>query len=232
MKRISTQLKRKNDKFILAGLSLSFAVLGSVQGAFAQGVYGEQDSLLPPEVVPVDPAIAARMSRNANANANTSHFDTTPETENVPGLVPTYAAGGASAPNSYKQMQKAMNDSMHGRAAMPTFPNNQQQLNQINANMPGQNPYLVPMGTNPVPNQAAQDMANQNMVAVNSPVSDGPGFGQSQTLTGGSTNPMVRRDTRRGGFSNAFSSFPGLMKIPTTFLGPGIGFGGIAGGGR
>jgi hypothetical protein len=165
-----------------------------------------------------------------NQSASRSNFDTMPETEHVPGLVPAYAAGGQNS--SYKQMQKAMNDSMHGRAAMPAFPNNANQLNQINANMHGHNPYLVPMGTNPVPNQAAQDMAAQNMVAVNSPISEGPGFAQSQTLTGGSTNPMVRRDTRRGGASNAFGSIPGLLKIPSTFLGPGIGFGGFAGGGR
>lgn len=228
MKRTNIQTKR-NAKLKLAALPLSFVLLGSfVHGGSAQGLGMEQDSLLPPEVVPVDPSIAARMMRN-QANS-VSSFDTTPETANVPGLVPTYQASAGN--NPYKQMQKAMNDSMHGRAAMPAFPNNVNQLNQINANMPGRNPYLVPMGTNPVPNQTAQDMANQNMVAVNSPVSDGPGFGQSQTLTGGSTNPMVRRDTRRGGFSNAFSSFPGLMKIPTTFLGPGIGFGGFAGGGR
>lgn len=230
MKRTSRQLKG-NAKLKLA-VSLSFVLLGSVSvsGAFAQSLGMDQDSLLPPEVVPVDPAVSARMARNQSHA--TSSFDTTPETDNVPGLVPTYQAGQASGNNPYKQMQKAMNDSMHGRAAMPAFPNNQAQMNQINANMPGRNPYLVPMGTNPVPNQVAQDMANQNMVAVNSPVSDGPGFAQSQTLTGGSTNPMVRRDTRRGGFSNAFSSIPGLMKIPTTFLGPGIGFGGFAGGGR
>jgi hypothetical protein len=216
----------------LAALPLSFVLLGSIShGAFAQmsGLGMDQDSLLPPEVVPVDPAVAARMARNQSHSQ--SSFDVTSESENVPGLVNTYQAG-ANNNNPYKQMHKAMNDSMHGRAAMPAFPNNQVQLNQINANMGGTNPYLVPMGTNPVPNQAAQDMANQNMVAVNSPISDGPGFGQSQTLTGGSTNPMVRRDTRRGGASNAFSSIPGLMKIPTTFLGPGIGFGGFAGGGR
>lgn len=227
MKRTSTQLKGNAKRKLAA---LSFVLLGSascVAQASAQA-YMEQDSLLPPEVVPVDPAVSARMMRNQSHSQ--SQFDVTPETENVPGLVPTYQNGAAS--NPYKQMHKAMNDSMHGRAAMPAFPNNQAQLNQINANMPGQNPYLVPMGTNPVPNQAAQDLANQNMVAVNSPVSDGPGFSQSQTLTGGSTNPMVRRDTRRGGASNAFSSIPGLMKIPTTFLGPGIGFGGFAGGGR
>lgn len=228
MKLTNIQMKG-NAKRKLAALPLSFVLLGSISsGAFAQGLGMDQDSLLPPEVVPVDPAVAARMARNQSHSQ--SSFDTTPDTANVPGLVPDYQAGANN--NPYKQMQKAMNDSMHGRAAMPAFPNNQAQLNQINANMGGTNPYLVPMGTNPVPNQAAQNMVNQGMVAVNSPISDGPGFGQSQTLTGGSTNPIVRRDTRRGGASNAFSSIPGLLKIPTTFLGPGIGFGGFAGGGR
>jgi len=215
-------MKRQNQNTSLninkqAILALSLAMFAG-NAAFAQGLEAgsmgslsqsqalgpEQDSLLPPEVVPLDPAVATRMQMTQSTN-----------------MVPQ--AAQAFDPNQFNGMQSsrdfrqaALNGLMNhdgqwngqqpGASAANGLSRQTAQGNTLNA--------LGPMANQVAPpGQSGWVMAGADPNAVSN-------HHQSQTLTGASKHPQVQRSTKRGGFSNGFSS---KMALGSGFLLGGFG---------
>jgi hypothetical protein len=193
-------------------ITMSTGTVALAQGASGQSqpmLFGEeeQDSLLPPEVVPLDPS-AAGSSMNSNqkavapapyaAPATTQRAQAPQQMGNtaaVPGLV-----GGVDPSQgtmqSAQDFRKAAFNSLYNQA--PIQAPMQQQQQQPFSNGWGQAPQA---GFSPNAGQVpyASPMApGSNAMANNQPV-------QSQTLSGGTKYKQKLQDIRRGGFSNGLS---------------------------
>lgn len=146
----------------------------------SQGMNATQDSFLPPEVVPQADNGAGQLSMGATPGQLTALPDATQMN---------------AANMSAKDMRKAAFDSLMGNT-------------QLSNQMPQSDPSMA-FGA-----QSANAMPTQGQYAIGQPdwLSQGSNpsnissqYGnssQTQVLTGGSKNPIVRRDTRKGGFSN------------------------------
>jgi hypothetical protein len=182
----------------------------------------EQDSLLPPEVVPYDPRVMSQVpqangvSPAAAQQNNVPGLSTAPamsardmrnqalgqlmgdQTTIPPAAMKPWRAGQSQAPSQVPgfapvQPQAAAPGQMS--ASMPPI------SGMPNGTMPqgfGSAPMSQGYGSNPAvqPGAPNYQMANNPTTSIS----------QSQTLTGGSQNQPVTQNTRRGGFSNMFSS--------------------------
>jgi hypothetical protein len=156
---------------------------GQMQSMIPSSTIGpDQDSLLPPEVVPVDPSSASAMSANQYRPASMPEM----QPSNVPGL----------AQNPQDMRNQALNQLYGGQTQMPA--NAGQQI--WRAGQQAQQPQGVQMPA------GMAGMGNQQAGAPNFQMANNhpeQGFiAQSQTLTGGSNNQPQTQNTRRGGFTN------------------------------
>lgn len=185
----------------IAKMALNLALVSCLFGqsvtlpAMAQySLQAETDSFLPPEVVPLDPAVAQKMSqaqaqaRQENANSNSygqnSAMSGNPSGSNDPGM---------NNFNNQNNSQQARQDMM-----------NQMSMNQ------GQPNFQSSMGGQEVPgNTGTSDwiMPGQDQ---NSATTAYGNVSQTQTLTAPPSNPIVRRTTRRAGMGTAVSALAGF----------------------
>ena len=187
-----------NRKAVLA-LTLILTCAGSVQVALAQdsasaGSYSaanalgaDQDSLLPPEVVPLDPVAANSMSA-AQAARRQSTLGAATEQSNAPGLVNSGMPSGQGMQTA-QEARKAAFDALYGQPTLqqPAFRAGEVSQNQLIGQNPMNNPTLAPY-----------QQAPNTMPA------------QSQTLSGGSKTKPIIRDIRRAGISNTISAVAGF----------------------
>ncbi len=187
-------------------LLLSFSGAGQLavaQDAGSMGSYSpsstigpDQDSLLPPEVVPLDPSAANSLVSSQAESRQAQLTDSV--SDNVPGLV----NAGPSGMQTAQDFRKAAFNSLCGQGQLPQQPLNQWRAGQVNQDM-GSNSWQTgqnQMGANSFGNQPYPQ--GQNMMAAQP--------AQSQTLTGGVKNKPKVHDIRRGGFSNALSAVAGF----------------------
>ncbi len=203
-------------------LLISISLLLQAQPVLAQGMEAgymqtmspsssigpEQDSLLPPEVVPLDPSTASSLSAS---QAQTREASMASSQQSVPGMVdadtaaPIQAAPFQAAPP--QDLRKQAFDQLYGgqntlppdamqkiwragqqpaQAAMPM-----QAQDQANS-MASMAPQFAPQSQMGGPNyqMAANQQMQQGYIA------------QSQTLTGPSQNQPQQVNTKRGGLSN------------------------------
>jgi hypothetical protein len=237
---------------MLAGclLSLNGQIAGAQQ-AYAQPAYAqpmqtsssnfnissEQESLLPPEVVPLDPATAARMQQ-AQAQSRTEQTAQGPALASDFGKYdgslqaqtnnPATSAFGPNGAKSAQEYRKAALEALTGQSNVPVF-----QQNPLKA-APLQTAHL---GNLPVMSTSAEDTElsqsplinpNQNPTTLATvPMQQG----QVQTLTGAPKTQPVRRDIKRAGFSHAFSAMTGfgsglfmgsVLRNPSNLMGIGM----------
>lgn len=182
------------DKQLALTLTLALAAASFGQTAFAQGLEAgqtesfspsaalgqDQETLLPPEVVPM-----------SQGNGSIP-----PQMQNMP-------APGLAATNSgfqsAKDYRQAAFESLYGSAAAP------QQMSMDSQWKAGQFENAPGLAQNPMDGQPISQPLGQPMTPMANNT-QGQGFPtQSQTLTGSVRNQPVIHDTRRGGFSNTLS---------------------------
>ncbi len=193
----------------IAKMALNVALVSCLFGqsvtlpAMAQySLQAETDSFLPPEVVPLDPAVAQKMSqaqaqaRQENANSNSygqnSAMSGNPAGSNDPGM----NNSGMNNFNNQNNSQQARQDMMN-------------QMSQGGMNQ-GQPNFNSSMGGQEVPgNTGTSDwiMPGQDQ---NSQTTAYGNVSQTQTLTAPPSNPIVRRTTRRAGMGTAVSALAGF----------------------
>lgn len=193
----------------IAKMALNVALVSCLFGqsvtlpAMAQySLQAETDSFLPPEVVPLDPAVAQKMSqaqaqaRQENANSSSygqnSAMSGNPAGSNDPGM----NNSGMSNFNNQNNSQQARQDMMN-------------QMSQGGMNQ-GQPNFNSSMGGQEVPgNTGTSDwiMPGQDQ---NSQTTAYGNVSQTQTLTAPPSNPIVRRTTRRAGMGTAVSALAGF----------------------
>lgn len=162
-----------------------------------------QDSLMPPEVVPmqVDSTPAANNSSISGMSMGATQGSLTDPMANVGGM----NTGMQNARQFRQQMFQSL--FQPGQTALPP------QGQSFDPNLSGDpnGSFTNPGDPNFAPTPLAQQgngqpswlSSNTNQMASTAP-------GQSQTLTGGSKQPIVRRDIRRGGAANNISGAMGL----------------------
>jgi hypothetical protein len=190
VRTIRNEMSTKRN-YINVGLSLSllFSVFTSIVPAMAEegmsataaGLGLDQDSLLPPEVVPLDPSVASRMSqsqaqsRAADMNASAPGLSNTPGLSNgSPGQAP--AAPGMTA----QEFRKAAFDSLYNQGTLPPSALNQNPSLQAMQGQMGQMP-----GQNPMNGQLHQSTWS------------GQGVPQQQTLTGSVSQPKQNNKLKK-----------------------------------
>ncbi len=202
MNRSKTSIKGQASNVTVAALSLLMTASVSCQVASAQdypssGSYSsssslgpDQDSLLPPEVVPLDLATANSLSA-AQADKRQSSFtganSFATEGSIAPGLVPTGLPEGMQ---SAKDARNAAFNSLYAQGQLPLQPqssgfNQGYILGQTPMNGSGSGQYGSP------PSQQAMPT-------------------QSQMLSGRSKNQPKIRDIKRAGISNTVSALAGF----------------------
>lgn len=159
---------------------------GMMQQAQSSMVIGpDQDSLLPPEVVPMDPTMAGQMSACQAQNRYNGGAEAS-----APGL--------AVQPGNPADMRRQAFESLYSMQNGGQVPQQQPFPGQWRSGQqPEQAPGMQPAGMYP--------MAQMPQGQQGAPVMQG-GPTQSQTLTGGVKNQPVQQDTRRRGFSNVLSA--------------------------
>lgn len=163
-----------------------------------------QDSLLPPEVVPmqVDSSSAASGSSISGMTMGATQGSLTDPMANVGGM--------NTGMQNARQVRQQMFQSLFQPGQMALPPNNPNLSGQAGAQDPNgsftdhSDPNFAPTPLSQQGNgQPSWLSSNTSQMASTAP-------GQSQTLTGGSKAPIVRRDTRRGGAANNISGAMGL----------------------
>ncbi len=148
----------------------------------------DQESLLPPEVVPLDPQVASKMSQTqAATRALGNNFDT----QSAPGLV---QAGGntstvpaglpLSTGQSAQDFRQAAFNSMMCQPVTAAAPQVNPNLQMMQGQM-GQAPGMTPQAGQSAWVTPGMTAANQTGVGV-----------QSQTLSGGVRNPEIGRPSK------------------------------------
>lgn len=163
-----------------------------------------QDSLLPPEVVPmqVDSSSAASGSSISGMTMGATQGSLTDPMANVGGM--------NTGMQNARQVRQQMFQSLFqpGQTALP--PNNPNLSGQAGAQDPNGG-FTNPSDPNFAPTPLSQQGNGQpSWLSSNTSQMASTAPGQSQTLTGGSKQPIVRRDTRRGGAANNISGAMGL----------------------
>ncbi len=156
----------------------------------------DQESLLPPEVVPLDPQVASKMSQTqAATRALGNNFDT----QSAPGLV---QAGGntstvpaglpLSTGQSAQDFRQAAFNSLMGQPVAPVAPQVNPNLQMMQAQM-GQAPGMTPQ----MSGQAGQSAwVTPGLTAPGMASNQAAGGMQSQTLSGGVKNPEIGRPSK------------------------------------
>jgi hypothetical protein len=196
------------------------AVSGVGQAAKAQGFANgqsnfylpagsEQDSMLPPEVVPLDP-VAANKLMESQAQSRAANIDI-PDLQSAPGMV-TMDQPGAGMQTAQDARKAAFNQLMGQNQVAPINRSYQAQMpgGQMGPGFPGAPgagnpnfPYQPQMANNyPGPQGPGGQTGQSGWVA--------PGQGGQQTLSGGVKYAQQKRDIRRAGLSNAVSAVAGL----------------------
>jgi len=202
-----------NKKQTMTVLVLAMALWNGSSCLAQTGMMGD-DSMLPPEVVPIDPNVVMQQPQAASNAAGMAAG------QMVPGMT-----GGINGMQTAQQASRSMYDSLMGSNGQlpPQFANNAPQGFSPAGN-----------GLGPAPNQLGQSGMMQPGQNAGGPLV----HAQTQTLTGSVKYKPTRHDTRRGGFSNAFSSIAGfgsgiamggLVRRPSTLLGLGMFGGGLTG---
>lgn len=197
-------MKSKVLKSLCLPTLLALTLVQYTSPVFAQyQLEAEQDSLLPPEVVPLDPQAArslaekqaqARQAYQANSanNGYNSGFSND-DSSNSNQMASNYSG----MQNSRQARQEMMNSLMGQENAMPNMGNN------MVPGLSGNNNSALSANTTtsewivPGQNNDAGQMAYGNVT-------------QTQQLTAPSPNPTVRRDIRRTGISHAISGLAGF----------------------
>jgi len=183
----------------IAKLALNVALISCLFGqtlpAMAQqySLQAEQDSLLPPEVVPLDPAVAQKMSQ-AQAQNRQNYGQNSAMAGSPVGADGSMNNGNNGFPSSQQTRQDMMNSLSQGQ------PMGQMQPNMNDSSMGGQ---AVPGNTG----TSDWIMPGQDQ---NSPMTAYGNVSQTQTLSAPPSNPIVRRTTRRGGMGTAVSALAGF----------------------
>lgn len=225
----SNNLIKEGHKYLCLALATSFALTVAPQ-AQAQG-YGsnnfgsEQDSLLPPEVVPIDPTSAGRVAQSQALSFEPA--------QTVPGLAGGAETSGSNAlakMQSAKDYRKAALESLMNQKVAPyqysgsgsAFGNQPGVLPQMSGQIPGQQVQgIPPLDTNSMqqaPLTVGQNGTQLGMSPLMQPGAAGKApqtialqQSQSQTLTGSVKKAKAtRQDTRRGGFTHAASALTGF----------------------
>ncbi|MGD9682856.1 MAG: hypothetical protein AB7W16_16825 [Candidatus Obscuribacterales bacterium] len=232
-----TSLKTAVGLALALGLaSSSFYMEASAQGLDAKaGLLGEtvglspdQDTLLPPVVVPFDHNQARKLYA---PEASSKVISAEVEDDVVPALAPDQEhmnMSPASGIQSARDLrQSAINSLMTGGNLAALNP------------QAGADPGQIAQSFNPLvdPSQTAQLTGQPDWLAPQDAgaAMQHPGYignvGQTQTLTAGSKVPIVRRDIRRGGLGNAIAGFTSLgagmlsgsnLRRPNSLMGLGI----------
>lgn len=218
MKRNHNSKKVTASNSFVAALALLLSASGTVQAVSAQempstGSYSsasslgpDQDSLLPPEVVPLDPATANSMSQAQAANRQSSYG----------------SASGSNAPNNNSfATQGSFTPGLVSNGIPQGMQSAKDARNAAFNSLYGQG-NLAPMQGNMPPMQVGGGVS-QNQIIGQAPMMNGSGsapFGapaaqpmmapQSQTLTGGSKIQPKVRDIKRAGVSNMISGLAGF----------------------
>ena len=188
-------------------LILSLSLLSAAVPAHAQGMEAgymqtlspssaigpEQDSLLPPEVVPLDPTTANTLSASQAQSRQASMTG-----GNVPGL---------SSDPSPKDLRQQAYGQLYGNQTTlhPNAMNQIWRAGQQPMQQPMQNAGMMPPGMNNQPMPANSQPGGPNFqMADNQQMQQGY-IAQSQTLTGSSQNQPQQVNTRRGGLSNVLN---------------------------
>jgi len=229
-------------KIAILAISLLFAAQTTIQSVQAQGMEAvagslsqtsslgpEQESLLPPEVVPLDSVVAQRMTQ-AQAQSRAVGMDAMPQAQGQ-GFVPGMAGQQMQTAQDFR---RAAFDSLMGQQnaqprqgfgqGMPGqngFMNNQ----PLDPNALGQSPLMSNNGGNPQLSQSGWMQPGQSPAMVNNGISTNP---QSQMLSGSVRQKQYRRDIKRAGLSNAFSALAGFgsgMMLGSMVRNPNSGFG-------
>jgi hypothetical protein len=183
-------------------LLLSVALqIFSITPSYAQAA----DSMLPPEVIPVDsgntPSYQPQVN-GANSNAN------------VPGLVNGQSGANPMMGGTAQQMRQQMMNSLMGQGVYPQFhgqtsgsPMNNAAAQSFSGGAPGlQAPGAAPgvNGSNPGLGQSGWITPGQQNNGQAVPA-------QSQTLSGGVQNQVQQNANRKGsGYSHGFSALTGF----------------------
>lgn len=203
MKSSHQSNKEMSGKTIALAITLFVTAPVSCQAVLAQeapsvGSYSsssmlgpDQDSLLPPEVVPLDPATASSLSAaqadKRNASLGMSSVATEGSIGSVPGLVPSGVPNGMQ---TAKDARNAAFGALYGQGQLP------------------QQPMLQSAGVSQ--NQMFGQPMNGSGSAPYGTVAQQPMPTQSQTLSGASKNPPKVRDIKRAGISNTISALAGF----------------------
>ncbi len=196
----------------IAKMALNVALVSCLFGqtvslpAMAQySLQAETDSFLPPEVVPLDPAVAQKMSQaqaqarqdsanNANSYGQNSAMSGNPAGGNDAGM----NNAGMNNFNNQNNSQQARQDMMNNMMSQGGM--NQGQPNFSQSSMGGQE---VPGNTG----TSDWIMPGQDQ---NAPMTAYGNVSQTQTLSAPPSNPIVRRTTRRAGMGTAMSALAGF----------------------
>lgn len=214
-----------NQKQTAAVLAFSLLLLNS-SAVLAQGMEAgqmgafspssalgpDQESMLPPEVVPLDPSVAQKLSQSQQEARAMQAQISTPGA--VPGLVNGMPSGYQTAQDARQNLFKSLLG--QGNASPMNQYYNQ---NQSAMMMPGQaaqngQPAFAPIG------QGSSNGTVQQLAAA-----------QTQTLTGGNPTPPPIQNTKFGGPTNATSATAsGVASVLTgRGLGGGLGVNNLGG---
>jgi hypothetical protein len=191
--------KSKSNRriYINSGLSLGLLVsiaFGAVPAnAQDNSLSVDQDSLLPPEVVPLDPAAATRMSQSQAQSRAANMASGSQSASSVPGMQPLTPPGGDM--QTAQDFRKSMFNSLYNQGTLA--PQNAQQGTQ---NQMANNQQFSTPGN--LQQQQPQMGQSQWMGANGAP--------QTQTLTGAVKQPNRQGNSKFNGVKHALGLTAGL----------------------
>ena len=198
-------------------------------------------SILPPEVVPTSTAAA---TRPVSHQTKVQEMVMGATTGHLTGIEAPVAADSNMDMNSVSGMQSAQHMRQAVFNSLMGDPQVAAQWSQFQpgVNQPlgqpfegaGLSPLIDPSAQASSP-YGAQPFSQPEWLLGNTPTNHltayGGGFGQTQTLTGGSKIPTIRRDIRRSGMANTISGLGsfgfnlmsgGTLRRPNSLLGLGV----------
>jgi len=206
----------------IAKLAMSFVLTACVLTqvslpAFAQNysLSAEQDSFLPPEVVPLDPQVAQKLAQSQAAARDMGGMNAGGMAANMNVSGDPMQNGNAGNATSQQTRQNIM-DSMMNQGSFQNEAANQQ--------VPG---MVAPGGAT---NSGTSDWIMPGQDGNSASMAYG-GVQQTQTLSAPPPVPTVRRDIRRAGMSNAVSAIAGfgagavlgsVLRRPSNMMGLGV----------
>lgn len=173
---------------------------GSMEAMSPSSMIGpDQDSLLPPEVVPLDPRAASAMSAAQGQNRQ--------QANSMP-VMPSYTGNAPGLQEmSAQDMRRQAFESLYGQPQPGQMPMQQMQQQWRAGQQLPQAPMEPAMAMQQPPGLVGGTMQNQYPmpIALGNAPQDAPPA-QSQTLTGGPKQQPVKKDILRKGFSNVFNA--------------------------